>query len=47
MQSINYSGFTPLLTGAIQELYKIIEKQSNDIKELKYTLEHLMKNNMY
>ena len=41
MQSINYSGLTPLLTGSIQELYKIIqnqnqiiEKQGNDIKEL-------------
>jgi len=34
MQNIDYSKFTPLLTGAVQELYKIIEKQSNDIQEL-------------
>lgn len=47
MQSIDYSKFTPLLTGAIQELYKIIEKQSNDNKEIKYTLEHLIRNNKY
>ena len=40
MQSIDYSKFTPLLTGAIQELYIIIKNQENDIKELYNIIQH-------